>query len=100
MENINWNHPKCSAVSNDVHPGFTFPNYHQIHMLTIIFYHQLHNETQIFADSVLAQPFATLMNAMIMKWFNQPTMRQEDVNKLIKHGLDQAKFLSMLEPIL
>ena len=56
-------------------------------------------QTQISADSVLAQPFATLMNAIIMKWFNQPTMRQEDVNKLIKHGLDQAKFLSMLEPI-
>ena len=28
------------------------------------------------------------------------TMRQEDVMKLIKHGLDQAKFPSTLEPIL
>ena len=28
------------------------------------------------------------------------TMRQEDVMKLIKHGLDQAKFQSTLEPIL
>ena len=27
-------------------------------------------------------------------------MRQEDVNKLIKHELDQAKISSMLEPIL
>ena len=34
------------------------------------------------------------------KQATRPTMRQEDVNKLIKYGLDQAKFLSMLEPIL
>ena len=71
MENINWNHPKCSAVSNDVLPGFTFPNYHQINMLTIIFHHQLHNQTQISADYVLAQLFATLMNAITVKWLNQ-----------------------------
>ena len=58
-ENINWNHPKSSPVSYDVHPGFKFPNYHQINMLTFILRHQLHNQTQISADSVLAQPFAT-----------------------------------------
>ena len=42
-----------------VHPGFTFSNLYQIYMLTNI----LHHQTQISADSVLAQPFATLMNA-------------------------------------
>ena len=70
-ENINWNHPKCSAVSNDVHPGFTFPNYHQIHIPTITFHHPLHNQTKISVDSVLAQPFATLKNAIIAKQFTQ-----------------------------
>ena len=63
--------PKTSTVSYDVHPGFTFPNHHQINMQTIIFRNQLHNQTQISADSVLAQPFATLMNAIMMKWLNQ-----------------------------
>ena len=63
--------PKTLPVSYDVHPGFTFPNHHQINTQTIIFRHQLHNQTQISADSVLAQPFATLMNAIMMKWLNQ-----------------------------
>ena len=58
-------YPKSSPVSYYVHPGFTFPNFHQIYVLTIILSHQLHNQTQISADSVLAQPFATLMNAVM-----------------------------------
>ena len=70
-QNINWNHPKSLPASYDVHPGFTFPNYHQINMLTIIFCHQLHYQTQISADFVLAPPFATIMNAITVKWFNQ-----------------------------
>ena len=70
-ENINWNHPKTSPVSHDVHPGFTFPNHNQINMQTIIFRHQLHNQTQISMDYVLAQLFATLMNAITVKWLNE-----------------------------
>ena len=81
-----------------------------------ILHHKLHNQTQISTNSVLAQPFATLMNAITVDWIIQmedlewsenkqwvktsQMMRQEDVNKLIKHELDQAKFPSMLEPIL
>ena len=53
------------------HPGFKFPNYHQINMLTIILHHQIHNQTQITEDSVLAQLFATLINAIRVKWLNQ-----------------------------
>ena len=70
-QNINWNHPKSFPAFYDVHLGFTFPNYHQINMLTIIFCHQLHNQTQISAVFVLAQPFATIMNAITVKWLNQ-----------------------------
>ena len=40
-------------------------------MLTNILHHQLHNQTQISAVSVLAQPFATLMNATVAKWLSQ-----------------------------
>ena len=40
-------------------------------MSTIFFVIYFTNQTQIFADSVLAQPFATLMNAMKKKWLNQ-----------------------------
>ena len=54
-----------------VRPGFTFPNFHQVYILTIILSQQLHNQTQISADSVLVQPFATLMNAISVKWLNQ-----------------------------
>ena len=80
-------------------------------MPTIILCHQLHNQNQISADSVLAQPFATLINAITVKWLpngrhglkckqaKSQNTRQEDVIKLIKHGLDQAKFPSTLEPI-
>ena len=67
--------------------------------------------------SGLAQPFATLMNAITSKWLIQmedmdwsvnkqqvkqwdKKMSTEDDNKLIKHVLGQAKFLSTLEPIL
>ena len=70
-KNTILNHTKSSPVTYDVHPGFTFPNHHQINMLKIIFCHQLHNQTQISADSVLAQPFAILKNAIMMKWLNQ-----------------------------
>ena len=45
----------------------SLPNHHQIYTLTIILRHQLHNQTQISGDFVLAQPFATLKNAIIMK---------------------------------
>ena len=58
-EKINWNHPKSLSVSYNIHPGFTFPNYHQIYGPTIILRHQLHIHTCITVDSVLAQPFAT-----------------------------------------
>ena len=78
--NINWNYPKSSPVSDSVHPGFTFPS-HQIYMPTIIFPHQLHNHTQIFLDFVLAQPFAALMNAITVKWFNHMEDMDWSVNK-------------------
>ena len=70
-ENINWNHPKSSSLLYNVHLGLTFPNDHQIYILTFILCHQLHNRTQISTDSVLAQPFAILMNAIMVKWLNQ-----------------------------
>ena len=44
----------------------SLPN-HQIYMPTIILRHQIHNKTQISADFVLAQPFATLKNAITAK---------------------------------
>ena len=50
---------KGSPVSYNIHPGFTFPNYHQIYGPTIISRHQLHVHTCITVDSVLAQPFVT-----------------------------------------
>ena len=81
-------------------------------MPTIFFRHQLHNQTQISTESVMAQLFATLINAIMAKWLKpngrhglkckqatSGTARQDDVNKLIEHGLDQAKFPSTLQPI-
>ena len=70
-ENINWNHPNSSPVSCDVHPGFKIPNDYQINMPTILLGHQLHNQIKYPVDSVLAQPFATLMNAITEKRLNQ-----------------------------
>ena len=40
-------------------------------MPTIIFRHQLHNQTHTSMESVLAQLFATLINAIMAKWLNQ-----------------------------
>ena len=43
--------------------------FHQIYVLTIILHHhQLHNQTRISAESVLAQPSATLIIAIMTKW--------------------------------
>ena len=42
---------------------------------------QFQNQTQISADYVLAQLFATLMNAIMVKWLNQTEDMDWSVNK-------------------
>ena len=73
-------------------------------MLNIMLRHQLHDQTQIFADCVLAQLFATLMIAITVKWLNETENMDWSVNKqLVKRWektcqqIDQAKFLSTLK---
>ena len=111
-KNINWNHQKSSHVSYYVHPGFTFPNFHQIYVLTIILSHQLHNQSQISAlclGTTLCHPHECNYGVVFKpngrrglkcKQAKSPTKSHENVKKLIKHGFDQSKFPSMLEPIL
>ena len=50
-------------------------------MLNIMLRHQLHNQTQISADYVLAQLFATLMNAIRVKWLNETEDMDWSANK-------------------
>ena len=49
-------------------------------MPTIIFRHQLHNQTHISVEFVLAQLFATLINAIMAKRLNQ----MEDMDWSVK----------------
>ena len=48
-------------------------------MLNIMLRHQLHNQTQISADYVLAQLFATLI--ITVKWLNETEDMDWSVNK-------------------